>query len=88
MQVHIIPFRIDHDGLQSLKGIAGSDRDLLSCPLPPGVIFPAQIQVAVGDASTDDFEYNGEGCTTPGGSSGGGEGSPGEAATPDDGLGD
>jgi hypothetical protein len=72
------------NGTQVSCTVAGDNKDVLSCALPPGVTFPAQIHAAVGDASTDDFVHNGEGCTTqngaPGG--GGGEGAPGQPPTP------
>ncbi len=54
--------------------LAGNNNSLLSCALPPGVTFPAQIHAAIGDASTDDFTYDGGGCITQTGPAQGGEG--------------
>lgn len=54
--------------------LAGNNNSLLSCPLPVGVTFPAQIHAAIGDSSTDDFTYDGGGCVAQTGPSQGGEG--------------
>jgi hypothetical protein len=62
------------NGTQVSCTVAGTNKDVLSCALPPGVTFPAQIHAAVGDASTDDFSYDGGGCATPSDPSGGGGG--------------
>lgn len=52
------------NGTQVSCSFAGSDNSLLSCPLPAGVAFPAQIQVAIGNTTTDNFNYDGSGCTS------------------------
>jgi hypothetical protein len=60
---------------------AGNDNSLLSCPLPAGVAFPAQILVAQGSTTVNNFSYDGAGCSNaaPSGSGdGGSEGSPSE----------
>jgi hypothetical protein len=50
------------NGSQVSCSFAGSDNSLLSCPLPTGVTFPAQIDVKVANASTDNFSYDGASC--------------------------
>jgi hypothetical protein len=72
------------NGAQVSCTFAGSDNSLLSCPLPAGVVFPAQIQVSIGTAPVNDFTYDGGGCVTQTGSGGGG----GEGAVPTPKLGD
>jgi hypothetical protein len=66
--------------------VAGTDKDLLSCALPPGITFPITISAAEDFVPTDFFGYDGSGCVVQTGPSGGGSG--GEVATPCDGLGD
>lgn len=42
--------------------VAGTNRDVLSCALPPGVIFPAAVHVVLGGIPVHAFEYNGDDC--------------------------
>jgi hypothetical protein len=70
------------NGAQVSCTFAGSDNSLLSCPLPAGVAFPAQIHVNIGTAPVNDFTYDGGGCVTQTGSGGG------EGAVPTPKLGD
>jgi len=56
---------LEINGTQVNCVVAGDERDILSCALPPGLTFPAQVHAAIGDASTDDFEYNGDDCVVP-----------------------
>lgn len=62
------------NGAQVNCTLAGNNNSLLSCPLPVGVTFPAQIHAAIGDTSTDDFTYDGAGCITQTGPADGGTG--------------
>lgn len=75
------------NGVQVTCTRAGNNNSLLSCPLPVGVTFPAQIHAAIGDASTDDFTYDGAGCVTQTGPTTG-DGSTGGAVPPEPCLGD
>jgi hypothetical protein len=62
------------NGTQVSCTFAGSDNSLLSCPLPAGLAFPAQIVVNIGTSPVNDFVYDGGGCVTQTGSGGGGGG--------------
>jgi hypothetical protein len=62
------------NGTQVRCSFAGSDNSLLSCPLPAGVAFPAQIQVAQGNTTVNNFSYDGAGCSNAGPSGSGDEG--------------
>jgi hypothetical protein len=65
--------------------VAGTNRDVLSCALPPGIIFPITISAADNFVPTDFFEYNGADCVAlPKGP----DDSPAEDTPGDDGLGD
>jgi hypothetical protein len=43
--------------------VAGTNRDVLSCALPPGITFPITISAADNFVPTDFFEYDGSDCT-------------------------
>lgn len=58
------------NGTQVSCTFAGSDNSLLSCPLPAGSTFPAQIHVSQGNVTVNDFTYDGGGCVVPAGPSG------------------
>jgi hypothetical protein len=58
------------NGTQVRCSFAGNDNSLLSCPLPAWVAFPAQIQVAQGSTTVNNFSYDGAGCSNAAGPSG------------------
>ena len=39
-----------------------SNKTILSCLLPAGIDFPAQVSIAIGGSVADQFSYNGEEC--------------------------
>lgn len=69
------------NGTQVSCKFAGNDNSLLSCPLPAGVTFPAQIHVAQGSTTVNDFSYDGAGCVTQNTSPSGGGGAAGAEPT-------
>ncbi len=50
------------NGEQVDCSVPSNNTRVLSCPLPAGLEFPAEISVALGDAVSDRFTYSGDDC--------------------------
>ena len=76
------------NGTQVTCTVVGTKKDLLSCALPVGVTFPAKITVALGDAMTNQFTYDGAGCSNVPPKNGGGSDGGTSPSAPSGGGGD
>jgi hypothetical protein len=55
-------------GLDSICSVNPTNPSLLTCTIPPDVIFPARVVVSLDGVMVNDFTYDGVGCqqlTTP-----------------------
>ena len=50
------------NGTQLNCTVPPSNKTILSCSLPPGITFPTDVKVAIGDSVTNQFSYNGDEC--------------------------